>query len=419
MSGRRATHLLTLLALFVPTMARGDMPLSTPEREPAGIFNGVEAPACGFPTAVAMLDLETEGLFCTGTLIHPEVVLFAAHCMDPESSWATPGSVMFGEDVDAPIRKVPVQNCELHPDWDTQGIDLAVCTLQAPVRGLPIVPLLMGCEVDQLKEGSGVTIVGFGASTAIQDSEGEVHTSGAGLKRFTHQTVTDVLPGQNDVIMIGPNTGGCFGDSGGPAMVQLTDGTWRVFGAASTLHPDFGPDENGEICGLGTVYEIAYLHVDWLEAVTDHDLTPCHTTDGTWDPSAGCGGFPFFPGVPETGWLDGCKAEQVGTWSGTCGAPFSTGPFPSPNPTPNPPDPPPPPPDPPPPPPPPPEPDPTVPTDTGLDPTEGDTETDTDTDTVGQDDDGGDKGCGCRSEQPNALALAGLGLLALRRRRRA
>ncbi|MBL9104653.1 MAG: trypsin-like serine protease [Myxococcales bacterium] len=387
------------------------MPLADPPGEPSGIFNGVEAPECGFPTAVAMLDLESEGMFCTGTLIHPEVVLFAAHCMDPDSSWATPGSVMFGEDVKAPIRKVPVQDCGMHPEWQTKGIDLAVCTLQAPVRGLPIVPLLMGCEVDQLKPGVGVTIVGFGASTAIQDPEGEVHTDGAGLKRFTRQTITDVLPKRNDVIMIGPNTGGCFGDSGGPAMVQLTDGTWRVFGAASTLHPDFEPDPNGEICGLGTVYEIAYQHVDWLESFTSRDVTPCHDADGTWNPSAGCGGFPFFPGVPESTWLDACETEQLGTLSGTCGPPFNTNPPP--------PDPPP---DPPPPPPPPPEPDPTVPTDPGpIDPSETETETETDSETAGQDDDGGEKGCGCRSDDFNygdASGLAVFGLLALRRRRR-
>lgn len=417
-SGRPPTRVLILVStLLAPTAARADTSLAAPASEPARIFNGVDAPACAFPTAVAMLDQDSGRMFCTGTLIHPDVILFAAHCMDPDSSWATPGSVMFGESVDAPIREVPVLDCDMHPDWKTEGIDLAACTLAAPVRGLPIVPLLMGCEVDQLQPGRGVTIVGFGAATAIQDPEGEVHTDGAGTKRFTQQTVTDVLPNQNDVIMIGPNTGGCFGDSGGPALVQLLDGTWRVFGAASTLHPDFGPDENGEICGLGTVYEIAYNHVDWLEAFSGHDVTPCHDADGTWHPTAGCLGFPFFPGVPEAGWIDGCATTQVGTWSGTCGPPFGQEP---------PPEPPPPPPDPPPEPPPPPpdppiEPDPTVPTDPG--PTDPTSETETDTDIATDTDPGGDedgsKGCSCdvRDQAPLAPVLLGL-LLAPRRRRR-
>jgi MYXO-CTERM domain-containing protein len=275
----------------------------------------------------------------------------------------------------------------------------------------------MGCEVEQLQPGRVVTIVGFGATSAIELPDGEVDTSGSGKKRFTQQTITDVIPEFNDVIMIGPNTGGCFGDSGGPAMIQLTDGTWRVLGAASTLHPDFAPDPNGELCGLGTVYEIAFNKVDWLEQFSQHDLTPCHAVDGSWDPSAGCGGFPFFPGQAETTWIDACTSTQVGTWSGTCGPPFSTGPFPDPNPTPNPPDPPP---DPPPPPPDPPPADPTTPTDPG-DPTSGgetetETETDSDSETAGMDED--EKGCGCRSEDPGPLGFAVFGLLALRRRRR-
>ncbi len=414
------------LALFAPALARAAGPLAAPPVDPSNIFNGIEAPLCAFPSTVAMLDLDSEQMFCSGTLIHPEVILFAAHCMDPDSSWATPGSVLFGEDVEAPVRKVPVQDCDMHPDWKSNGIDLAVCTLKAPVRDLPIVPLLMGCEVDQLQPGRGVTIVGFGATSGIQTPEGETTTSGSGKKRFTHQTVTDVLPKRNDVVMIGPNTGGCFGDSGGTAMVQLLDGTWRVFGAASTLHPDFEPDPNtGELCGLGTVYEIVWQHVDWLEEFTQHDLTPCHTTDGTWHPSAGCGGFPFFPGESENTWLNACDTDQVGTWSGTCGEPFSTGTFPSPNPTPTPPPPPPPPdPEPPPPPPPPPpepDPDPTTPTDSGIDPTlpGTDSETDSETDTdPGMDGGEGSKGCSCNSNEPAPLALGLFGLLALRRRRR-
>ncbi len=386
--------------------------LSTAPSDPAGIFNGTEASQCAFPSAVAMLDQATGQLFCTGTLIHPQVVLFAAHCMD-SASWATPGTIMFGEDVAEPVRPIPVERCEIHPDWDNGGIDLAVCKLPVAVHHVPIAPLLMGCEVDALQPGTTVTIVGFGAAIAIQDPEGEVATQGAGLKRFTQQTVTDVLPQFNDVVMIGPNTGGCFGDSGGPAFVQLSDGTWRVFGAASTLHPDSVPGPDGEICGFGTVYEIAYNHLDWLESFSGVDLTPCHDADGTWHPDQNCGGFPLSPGTPETTWDQGCEVQSLGAWSSTCGAPFSSGPFPSPVPLPPKPAPVPEPP----PPAPVPEPAPApvpLPEDTGRLPNI-DTDTDTDTDTAGEDDQ--DRGCSCRNDGPAPTPLALLLLLGLRRRR--
>jgi MYXO-CTERM domain-containing protein len=347
-----------------------------------------------------MLDQASGQLFCTGTLIHPQVVLFAAHCMDPDDSWATPGTIMFGEDVASPVRPIPVADCVVHPDWDSAGIDLAACTLPVAVHHIPIAPLLAGCEVDALQPGTVVTIVGFGATNGLQTPEGDIITAGVGHKRFTQQTITDVFPQFNDVVMVGPDTGGCFGDSGGPAFVQLSDGTWRVFGAASTLHPESVPDENGELCGLGTVYEIAYNHLDWLESFSGFDLTPCHNVDGTWNPGPDCRDFPLTPAIPESTWQSGCEAENIGSWSRTCGPAFGETP--------------------PPPPPPPPVPDPVpvpLPDDTGKPPLE-DTDTDTDVDTAGEDD-GKDRGCTCNEPGTAPPALALLALLALRRRRRA
>jgi hypothetical protein len=436
--GLRATALrgvlTALVAASTPGLAHADEAdaFAAPEQGPSTIFNGLDAAQCAFPSAVGMLDRDTEDLFCTGTLIHPQVVLFAAHCMDPESSWATPGSIMFGEDVEAPVRQIPVEDCIMHPEWLSAGIDLAACTLPVAVRQVPIVPVIMGCEVDALQPDTMVTIVGFGATSGIVDEEGGVSSTGAGRKRFTEQRITDVLVNANDVVMVGPNTGGCFGDSGGPAFARLGDGTWRVIGAASTLHPQSPEGPDGEICGFGTVYEIVWTHMAWLEEFAGFDLTPCHDTDGTWRPGPECGGFPFEPGVPETSWKLGCEVANIGAWSSSCGAPFSDGPFPSPGPVPEPP-----PPEPVPEPPPPdpvPEPPPPPPADSisagddegrpPLDPG-GDPESETASESESDDDDGGgvgesdlaDRGCGCRDTERSRAPLALL-LLALLRRRR-
>lgn len=422
-----------LSTCLIAQAARADS-FATPLPPPSEIFNGTDAGECQFPSAVGM---RIGGqIFCTGTLIHPQVVLFAAHCLDTSQEGVFPDDIMFGEDADAPARAIPVTNCEFHPDWHTFGIDLAACTLPVAVHQVPITPIIMGCEVDALVPDTDLTIIGFGATAGFVDDEGNLSVEGVGRKRFTHQRLTDVLTADNDIIMIGPDTGGCFGDSGGPAMVQLFDGTWRVLGAASTLHPESVPDPEGEICGLGTVYEIVWNHVDWLESFTGIDVTPCHTSDGTWSPGPDCGGFPLAPGTPETSWKQGCEVTQLAGWSSTCGSPFSDGPFPSPDPPPEPnpePDPVPPPepnpePDPVPPPEPNPEPNPAPPPppppdDTGVTPTGSDTVPDTsdgepssgDIDSAG---DLADRGCTCTTAASPTAPLALLLLALVRRRRR-
>lgn len=411
------------VAALWPGLAAAER-LAAPELPPAPIFNGIEAGQCDFPSAVAMLDRDTGQLFCTGTLIHPSVVVFAAHCMDPETSWATPGSVMFGEDVDHPVREVPVVACASHPQWDSAAtvFDLAACVLAQPVTGVPTTPLILGCEVDLLQPGTDVVIVGFGATNAELDPEGEPIAFGAGRKRFTTQTITSVSPVDNEIIMIGPDKGGCFGDSGGPAFARMVDGTWRVIGAASTLHPETIPDENGEICGLGTVYEVFWPNMDWLEGFAGLDLSPCFDVGGAWSPTAACGGFPADLLDPQSTWGSGCATKELGGWSATCGQPFGHGPFPGPEPEPEPPPPEPEPePEPEPPPEPPPTPPPPAPPVPGPEETSSG-ESESDDSGAGVADDGlADRGCTCSQGQDGwrdrSWWLAALVLLARRRRR--
>ncbi|MCB9704736.1 MAG: S1 family peptidase [Myxococcales bacterium] len=334
MTRRLVPWSLGLAALAPASSLAGPGDLAAPEPAPKAIHGGLDAATCQFPSAVAMLDQASESLFCTGSLVHPQVVLLAAHCIDPNYSWATPGYAAFGEHADAPAFKVPVERCGFHPKWMNQDFDLAACVLAEPVDGVPIVPLLMGCEADQLAPGSEVTIVGFGADHAVYEG-GEVIAEGAGPKRYTTQIVTELLPEWLDILMVGQGSGGCFGDSGGPAMLQLADGSWRVLGAASTIHPDAPEDD--ELCDYGTVYDMYWPEIAWLEWYTETDLTPCHTSDGGWDPGPGCGSFPLSPQVPASGWGELCATPDLGGLSATCGAPHVPGPEPEPEPEPEPP----------------------------------------------------------------------------------
>jgi hypothetical protein len=277
-----------------------------------------------------MIDAGLGGLtFCSGTLVTPDIVMFAAHCIHPDNSGYTADAVAFGEDALDPARLVPVANCETHPGYDpgSQWLDLAYCRLAEPVTDVPIIPLLMGCEVGVLDEGDTVAIVGFGASSAVYDGV-ELDLQGGGLKRYTLMEVEAIDYADNDLLILGDDTGACFGDSGGPAFARLPDGQWRVIGAASTLHPDTPYLPGDDVCTYGTVYELGYTEADWIESSSGVDITPCHDANGTWDPGPDCRDFALEPWLGETTWEEGCPNGGTTGWVSTCGPAYGDEPQP-------------------------------------------------------------------------------------------
>jgi hypothetical protein len=279
-----ARVLASVLAL-APALAHAGAPPPTP------IWNGQPAGVCDWPSVVQMGDS------CTGTLVHPQVVIYAGHCGSDY------GTVYFGEGLESVGGSAATEFCVAR-DGVGIGRDYAVCKLKAPVTDVPIVPILMGCETDALKVGATATFVGFGEAEPPLEY---------GVKRVGHSTIQGFA---DDEVFIQSDDGmdTCFGDSGGPVFIPLPDGTWRVFGITS-----YG--ESSE-CGTGTWYSMMHSEIGWFEAQVGLDLTPCHTPDGTWDPTAACGGFPTDPGAGVGTWADACGPGPVGGASETCGAAF-------------------------------------------------------------------------------------------------
>ncbi len=277
---------------------------------------------CEWPSAVAILEDDETPVMCSGSLIAPDIVLTAAHCLNPERPIVAIGFGEAGQVFGEPAFTVAPDECVAHPDYTGFGYtDIAYCRLSEPVTEVPIVPLLAGCEIDVLQPGQTVTIVGFGATWGTYDPKTDaVLSMGVGAKRYTTQTIDFVDPEIVEVNMLGPNgsQSACFGDSGGPALVELDDGTWRVFGAGSHLYDPGGlpaPIEPDNICGAGVAYANASAVIDWLESDSGVDLTPC------WDGDEyvlGCGGQPMTPGVASGTWKTSCVGGELGGGAAVC-----------------------------------------------------------------------------------------------------
>jgi MYXO-CTERM domain-containing protein len=259
------------------------------------IFGGDFVEPCGWPTTVSM-----EG-GCTGTLVHPQVVVYAAHC------GAGVSSVQFGESITpGHARSVPVEFCRTYPSGGPGGgNDFAFCVLEAPQDDIAIVPILFGCETSVLTQGREVTVVGFGLT----------ESDGYGEKKAVTTTFNGI--NGNEAYIGGGGEDSCQGDSGGPVYVQLPDGdggdgTWRVFGITSY----------GGNCGEGGYYSLMHIGLEWFETESGIDLTPCHDIDGTWAPSPDCMQFPRNPANAGGSWDMGCDEGAVGGASAVCGEPF-------------------------------------------------------------------------------------------------
>lgn len=272
------------------------------------IYEGTETDGCQFPTTLMMGG-------CTATLVSPHVVITAAHCMGDSDG---PPDFRMGNVVNAPTQLLPVDYCRRNPEYDpsfnngVNGQDITYCVLETPVYDIPFTPIIYGCETEIISTGRESWIVGIGNNN--YDGDNDV---GFGIKRYRQTTIAG-LPGASlaDGIYVGSfQDAACGGDSGGPAYIQYPDGSWHVFGVVSGGPPPCG--------GGADLYAVMSEWVPWIEEDSGLDITPCHDTDGTWNPTGLCQGFEMDPLDPDREWGDFCLGE-VSPPGESCGPAFDS-----------------------------------------------------------------------------------------------
>jgi len=189
------------------------------------------------PNVGAMIVDEPERgirLYCSGTLIAPNVFLTAAHCtaaadargVNPHDVWVTFDPVWDGDIT--PHRGT----YHLNPNYghDMHDLhDIAVIVLDEEIADitpatLPTEGLLSDMKKDHELKGQQFVAVGYG--TLRDDKTGGPHALGDyGERYFAEQTFLALKPYWLQISM-NPSTGSggtCYGDSGGPHFLDDSD----------------------------------------------------------------------------------------------------------------------------------------------------------------------------------------------------
>ncbi|MCP4679713.1 MAG: trypsin-like serine protease [Deltaproteobacteria bacterium] len=284
---KRSNRVITLLVVTVFCLGAvglscdpvdEEIPVSSLSEKPGlqGIVGGHET---NYEEWKGVIGLWTGLGLCTGSLLAPDVVLSAGHCVfykswnqlentdfvnNPQDLQILGGAVI-GEEQYSWAEKVVK-----HPNWNGSlggnAVDLSMIKLEEPIEGIETYGVRR--EAAPAK-GSKGWIVGYGKSVNNDDMSAGTHRAGE----------TTVKSVNNRVLGLATPSGTCQGDSGGPFFSEQ-DGEWVITAITSYGAGFCGPNVTGYSVNVVTYQK--WIEETFLE-LTGEELNPGSDSDGDTD----------------------------------------------------------------------------------------------------------------------------------------
>jgi len=298
---------LTLFVTFcisfsLPYYALGEEQDSINIQTPMRVVGGEIASIEDWPWQ-AMLHIHNSSTgklsLCGGTLISPQWVMTAAHCLPSDNVKI---AVYFNIETAAdlkPVNAFHVSSLEVHSDYDpkTQDNDIALLKLEKPAIDIAVTRVALEERVNPpAPPGKFAYVTGYGDTRQSDGDATETKSFGnrnlqlrqaflpltpldrcqARYRNLAKENafLENVVIGSGQ-ICAGFDEGGidsCQGDSGGPLMVLDSDGQPYQIGIVSWGIGCAAPRNYG-------VYTKVSAHADWMRELVGDDLQPVNVSD--------------------------------------------------------------------------------------------------------------------------------------------